>query len=191
MATKKQKKRWSFVIVGVCVLLFFFILSMKWRSTEEEKAMNESDFIEQLAPEAQRLQQQYHVPASITLAQAVLESNFGQSELSAKYHNLFGVKAEVWQPHVTLETKEYNNGEWQTIKARFRVYRSWNASLKDHAKLIAQGTSDNAKRYEDVIKTDNYYEAAQALQNGGYATDPKYAEKLINVIETYQLNRYD
>lgn len=192
MATKKKKKqRWTFVVVVVCLLLLIFIFGMKAFRNEKEQVNDVNAFIETLAPEAEKLQQQYHVPASITLAQAILESDFGKSELSAKYHNLFGVKASLWQPHVTLETKEYEDGVWKTIKARFRVYSSWNASLKDHARLIAQGTDSNARQYEAVLRANNYYEAAQALQDGGYATDPAYANKLINVIETYHLDRFD
>lgn len=189
--TKKQRQ-WTFVIIAIITLGLSYCLICQWMvHRENNNWMSKSAFIETLAPEAQRLQNEYHVPASISLAQAALESDFGHSELSQKYYNLYGIKAAWFEPGVSLATKEYMNGQWIEVKQRFRVYSSWNASMRAHAKLLTKGTEDNPQRYEKVLQAGNYQEAAQALQEAGYATDPNYAQKIIQVIETYQLSRYD
>lgn len=191
--TKKEKKT-AFILTGLGILAIMLFLGIKWFNTydiQEQEAGTHEKFIEQLAPTATQLDHEYNVPASISLAQAILESNWGTSQLSSKYNNLFGVKADFWQPRVKLETKEYENGNWVTVSAYFRVYRSWKASLVDHAKLMVRGTSWNNQQYEKVVQAGNYREAAYALQEAGYATDPSYAEKLIEIIETYHLNQYD
>lgn len=141
---------------------------------------------------AQRLQKQYGVLASVSLAQAMVESDFGQSQLAANYYNLFGVKAEAGDPDgVDLETKEFVNNEWVTIVDRFKVYKSWEDSLIKHAELIFYGTSWNAKQYQAVLEAKDYQSQARGLQSSGYATDPDYAEKLIAMIEEWQLTQYD
>lgn len=170
----------------------FYNVTYKSEPTPVEETKDvKMSFIETIAPTAERLDRQYQVPASIIMAQAILESNFGQSELGAKYHNLFGVKAAPNEPSVSLETKEYTNGEWQTIYAHFKVYKSWEESLTDHTKLMVNGTTWNANQYNAVVNAKTYQEAAQALQSAGYATDPAYAQKLIRVIQMYHLDRYD
>lgn len=128
---------------------------------------------------------------SIILGQAILESNWGKSTLASKYNNLFGIKAYGDQKKVSLETKEFVNEEWITIQGDFKVYDSWEQSMDDHTQLFVQGVDWNPALYEKVITAINYQEAAQALQEAGYATDPGYAQKIIQVIETYQLNQYD
>lgn len=147
-------------------------------------------FIQQVAPEAQAMQNRYHVLASITIAQAILESDWGSSQLASQYHNLFGIKG-TGADSKEMSTKEYTDGKWIVIKGRFKVYDSWDASIKDHTQLMVNGTATNKQNYSKVTQATNYQEAAKALQRAGYATDPDYAKKLISVIQTYHLNRYD
>lgn len=90
-----------------------------------------------------------------------------------------------------LETKEFVNNEWVTIVDRFKVYKSWEDSLIKHAELIFYGTTWNAKQYQAVLEAKDYQSQARGLQSSGYATDPDYAEKLIAVIEEWQLTQYD
>ena len=181
--------KWSLVsIVSLCLLFLFVLFG---RGNSEQQKGSEEAFIASLAPTAQRLQRIYHILPSISLAQACLESQFGQSELARTYHNLYGVKGDQWGQSVNLKTQEYENGVWKTIDARFRVYPSNRASMRDHAKLLAKGTNYNASQYIKVIQATNYREAALALQEAGYATDPTYAQKLIQLIEEYQLYQYD
>ena len=150
-----------------------------------------SDFIADIAPAAQQMQANYGVHASISIAQAILESDWGESELSAVYNNLYGMKGDNPENTVRLMTSEYYNGEWITIQAKFRVYDSWAESIQDHALLFVNGTTWNPNQYAAVLQASTYQEAAQALQDCGYATDPDYAEKLIAVIEQHALYEYD
>lgn len=203
MAKKKWKKqkrkniRWPAVVAGVAVILLAFVFSLKNLSSpftdnqQENEAQSHQQFIERLVPHAQELQDGYGVLPSIILGQAILESNWGKSTLASKYNNLFGIKAYGDQKKVSLETKEFVNEEWITIQGDFKVYDSWEQSMDDHTQLFVQGVDWNSALYEKVITATNYQEAAQALQDAGYATDPGYAQKIIQVIETYQLNQYD
>ncbi|HAP9642457.1 TPA: glycoside hydrolase family 73 protein [Enterococcus faecium] len=203
MAKKKWKKqkrkniRWPAVVAGVAVILLAFVFSLKNLSSpftdnqQENEAQSHQQFIERLVPHAQELQDGYGVLPSIILGQAILESNWGKSTLASKYNNLFGIKAYGDQKKVSLETKEFVNEEWITIQGDFKVYDSWEQSMDDHTQLFVQGVDWNPALYEKVITATNYQEAAQALQDAGYATDLGYAQKIIQVIETYQLNQYD
>lgn len=203
MAKKKWKKqkrkniRWPAVVAGVVVILLAFVFSLKNLSSpftdnqQENEVQSHQQFIERLVPHAQELQDGYGVLPSIILGQAILESNWGKSTLASKYNNLFGIKAYGDQKKVSLETKEFVNEEWITIQGDFKVYDSWEQSMDDHTQLFVQGVDWNPALYEKVITATNYQEAAQALQEAGYATDPGYAQKIIQVIETYQLNQYD
>lgn len=203
MAKKKWKKqkrkniRWPAVVAGVAVILLAFVFSLKNLSSpftdnqQENEAQSHQQFIERLVPHAQELQDGYGVLPSIILGQAILESNWGKSTLASKYNNLFGIKAYGDQKKVSLETKEFVNEEWITIQGDFKVYDSWEQSMDDHTQLFVQGVDWNPALYEKVITATNYQEAAQALQDAGYATDPGYAQKIIQVIEMYQLNQYD
>lgn len=161
------------------------------QETNMTQSQNRTAWLKSMAPYAQLLQQKYGVLASITLAQAAHESNWNASQLSNKYHNFYGIKASSSQPSVTLPTAEYINGKWVTVNARFRVYSSWKASMLDHTLLLVNGTTENPNRYYRVLQAKNYTTAANALYKAGYATDPTYATKLINIIKQYHLDRYD
>ena len=125
--------------------------------------------------------------ASVTIAQAILESGWGSSTLSVKAKNLFGIKAfEDWTgAYTTMDTTEYYNGMRQTVTARFRAYDSFNDSIKDHTKLLL------TERYRTVREASNYKDACYALKNCGYATDPNYPQLLITLIEENNLTQYD
>jgi len=128
---------------------------------------------------------------SITVAQAILESGWGQSILtSAPYYNLFGIKQGTgWQGAiVNMKTSEYVNGKWVTISAPFRAYSSQMASFQDHTKFLLTNS-----RYagNGVINAKNYVNMANGLQAAGYATDPTYASRLINLVERYNLQSLD
>ena len=150
-----------------------------------------TDFVKKVAPYAVVLGKQYGVLPSITIAQAILESNWGTSSLASQYNNYFGIKGEDPSNTKVLETKEYTNGQWITINGRFRVYSDFRESMKDHTKLLVDGTSWNSQQYKQVIQSKNYIDAAVALQTDGYATDPGYTSKIIRIIQKYNLKKYD
>ena len=125
---------------------------------------------------------QYGIPASITLAQGILESGAGRSALSKKSNNHFGIKCHKgW----TGQRVFHDDDELQEC---FRKYKDPKYSFRDHSLFLTQRT-----RYEGLFayKKNDYKSWAKGLRKAGYATDPKYPQKLINIIETYQLYSYD
>lgn len=162
------------------------------RRQEQEKLIRQRKaFIKKIGPIAKQVDKSYDLLPSITIAQACLESNYGQSDLSQKYNNLFGVKGTNPNTSAILTTKEYVKGKWINVKARFQIYDSYEASIRAHARLFQNGTSWNHKQYQHVLAAKDYRKQAKALVTDGYATDPNYADKLINLIEQYGLAKYD
>lgn len=139
-------------------------------------------FIEQIAGYAQKYMRQTKVPASLTIAQAILESNYGKSGLSVHNKNLFGIKGKG----ESYPTKEFVNGQWITVMANFRSYETFEGSIKDHNEMLKR-----MKRYRAVIGEREWRKACQAVAAAGYATDPNYANKLIAIIQANELWKYD
>lgn len=147
------------------------------------------EFINQIGVLAQNDMKNTGVLASLTIAQAILESGWGKSSLSTVGKALFGIKASTsWKGKVyNAKTQEcYDGSTFVTINAAFRAYDSWEESISDHSALLC-----SLSRYKDVIGETDYKKACKAIHSAGYATDPKYADKLINLIETYNLNQFD
>jgi len=132
------------------------------------------------------------VPASIKLAQGILESNAGQSTLARKANNHFGMKCgSQWQGDTYyLEDDDYDESG-RLIKSCFRVYKKEKESYIAHSEFLR----DPRKRYRygDLFKINprDYKAWARGLKAAGYATSPTYAEKLIGIIESYELYQYD
>ena len=126
--------------------------------------------------------------ASLTAAQALIESNKGNSGLTQKANNLFGIKAnKAWKgDYVTMPTKEWVNGQYVTVNAKFRKYSSWEASINDHSKFL----KDN-KRYANLIGVTDYKLACKLIKDDGYATSPTYTKTLTDTIERYKLYEWD
>jgi hypothetical protein len=132
-----------------------------------------------------------HVPASVTVAQAILESNWGRSALAQNANNFFGMKATgtlgndgvVWMP-----TSEYNAaGALYTTVSAFRAYKSLADSTADHDQLLA-----NASRYASAMHVaGDPRQFATLIAQDGYATDPQYASKLIDLMDRYNLYQLD
>jgi flagellum-specific peptidoglycan hydrolase FlgJ len=131
------------------------------------------------------------VPASIKLAQGILESRYGQSELAVHANNHFGMKCGTeWQGNRYCKySPEWSDGKVESQKLGcFRRYDNVAACYKAHSDFLRY-----RKYYKDLFLLSSYdYESwAKGLQKAGYATDPNYAEKLISLIERYQLYQYD
>lgn len=148
------------------------------------------NFIKEIAPSVQK----YNSPilASVRIAQAILESDKGRSELAKNAKNLFGIKAsEPWSGRSYSKVSgEVINGQYGDYRSNFRAYGSWEKSIEDHAKFFTSTTYRENTAYKKAIDAKNYKDQANAL-SGVYATDPIYGEKLINIIETYNLTQYD
>lgn len=144
---------------------------------------NNGEFVTQLSGAARVASQQSGIPHQLIVAQAALESGWGQREIptpdGSRSYNLFGIKAgKSWDgPTTEIATTEYENGAAHKVKAKFRVYGSYLEAISDYVQLIT-----NNPRYANVANANTPEQAAHALQKAGYATDPNYASKLVQVI---------
>jgi flagellum-specific peptidoglycan hydrolase FlgJ len=143
-------------------------------------------FISLIAPGAVAAQQRYGVPASVTIAQAIEESAWGQSSLADRYHNLFGIKGAGPAGSVTLPTREYEDGNWVTVNAQFAVYHNDAQSIAGHAELLA-----TSGYYTRAMADRAHPDAFAHDLTGVYATDPGYGANLIALMKLYNLYQYD
>jgi flagellum-specific peptidoglycan hydrolase FlgJ len=143
-------------------------------------------FISEVAPGALAAQRQYGIPAAVTIAQAIEESTWGQSQLATQYNNLFGIKGTGPAGSVTLPTQEYENGQWVTINAPFRVYSNVAQSITDHTLLLATGSP-----YQQAMADRRSPDTFANDLTGVYATDPTYGSSLISLMRQYNLYRFD
>ena len=123
---------------------------------------------------------------SLTAAQAFIESNKGNSGLTSKANNLFGIKGTYNGHSVTMKTTEYYNGKAVRVDAPFRKYPSWAESIADHSDLF-----NRLNRYKNLRGETNYKVACVNVQKDGYATSPTYSNTLISTINRYKLYEWD
>ena len=140
------------------------------------------DYIDKYSDIAIKEMKRTGVPASITLAQGILESNAGQSVLATKGNNHFGIKCHNDWKGKTMKMDD------NAPKECFRVYPNAEASFRDHSDFLR--SRDRYKSLFELKQTD-YKGWARGLKKAGYATDPGYADKLITLIEDYELYRFD
>jgi flagellar protein FlgJ len=141
------------------------------------------DFVSTMAAPAKAAERLSGVPARLILGQAALESGWGQREIRDENgrtsYNLFGIKAgESWKGKVVnVMTTEYENGVAKKVMQPFRAYNSYAEAFTDYARLIG-----DSPRYDAVAQARDEVDAARKIQAAGYATDPRYADKLIGVM---------
>lgn len=154
----------------------------------------QSDFLRMAIPAAQAAQRKYGVPASVTIAQAILESSnalgWGRSQLAVEANNFFGIKAtDTKNPehYIELPTHEYLQNHIELIEAKFARYEDAAESLDAHARLLAV-----AKRYEPCMYAAKDPELfCMRLQQCGYSTNPGYAVTLQKLIKEFDLAQFD
>ncbi|MGJ3920718.1 LysM peptidoglycan-binding domain-containing protein [Limosilactobacillus mucosae] len=144
------------------------------------------NFIESVAQGAINGWTKYGVLPSVTVAQAILESGWGQSALSTQAHNLFGIKGSYNGQYVTMQTREVYNGQSYYIYDNFRKYANNSESVEDHGNFLYSNS-----RYANLLGDQSYASVARKLQADGYATDPSYASSLIKLVEMYNLTQLD
>ena len=152
--------------------------------TQEQKI-----FVEKIGSYAATDMQKSGVLASLTIAQAILESGWGKSGLTVHGNALFGIKATAsWKGKVYngLTQECFDGVRMTAVSACFRAYDSWADSIADHSALLT-----GAARYKAVIGERDYKKACAAIKAAGYATDPAYTQKLIVLIEQNDLARFD
>ncbi|RBT46561.1 peptidoglycan DD-metalloendopeptidase family protein [Enterococcus hirae] len=159
-----------------------------------EKDESVESFIRKIGESARKIGQENDLYASVMIAQAILESASGQSQLAqAPNYNLFGIKGTHNGKGVSFATQEdLGDGTLYTTQATFRQYENYEDSLNDYAQLLKEGLTGNSHFYDGVWKTNaKTYQEATKFLTGRYATDTSYDKKLNGLIETYDLTKYD
>ena len=189
----------TLIIIGmvVCISSLYNITKKLeeniMKSSEYKISEEKIEFIKAIKAGAIYNYEEYGILPSITVAQAILESGWGQSKLSKDSNNIFGIKADnSWDGEsIEVMTSENYNDK---IKAKFRKYNSITDSIKDHGKFLSEN-----KRYEEngLFNSKNYKKQAQALEDAGYSTKKDkygnriYADMLIDIIQKYNLEKLD
>lgn len=140
--------------------------------------------------------------ASVSLAQFILESGYGKSELAVNANNVFGMKKSLsgntWGGSVwdgvsvyAKKTSEWDGEKYVAVTADFRKYPDVEASIADHSAYLLGAMNGKVKRYEGLKGCADYGKAVQIIKDGGYATSPDYVEKLCSIIEKWGLTKWD
>jgi hypothetical protein len=169
----------------ISAIALFRTITIHWGG----EIVNPQDFIKQVAPMAVVVYKHHRLSAALQIAQACLESGFGAH---APGNNLFGIKADPsWKGQtITLPTWEFLGGHWVPMEAKFRAYPTMGDSIVDHAKFLLYVNPGQTNRYANLVGAP-YEQACRLIQQDGYATDPRYADKLLSIIRTYHLDQYD
>ena len=165
------------------------------------KGLDHEAFIEYVGTLAKADMKKTGILASITIAQSILESAWGQSELSLKANNLFGMKASLsgnswgseWDGKIYAKysPEEMKDGSVQQFLSDFRAYDDPAKSIKDHSDYLCRAKKGSELRYKGLKGETDYKKAIQIIKDGGYATDSGYVNKIIDIIEKYDLDIWD
>ena len=184
VTTKKKKQKVTIVEPKPEKLPSVKQLQHVRKLERNKKSLNKHtlQYVRKYAPLAVLEMHEYKIPASITLAQGILESGNGRSELASKSNNHFGIKCHTGWKGQKVYHDDDEKGEC------FRKYKYVQTSYKDHSKFLT-----TRRRYAGLFKLrkTDYKGWAKGLKKAGYATDKKYPKKLIRIIETYELYEFD
>lgn len=157
-----------------------------------EEESPQTEFIQLIAPAAILIAEKNGIYPSVMLAQASLESSWGESSLAQEYNNLMGTKGSWNGESITVSTREDINGESVYIDAGFSVYGSWIDSLARYGLLMSEGLEWDANYYSGTWRENAAsYKDATAWLQGRYATDSAYESKLNATIQSFNLDQYD
>ena len=167
------------------------------------KNLSEADVIEKVGPLFTADQKKTGILASVSLAQFILESGYGKSELAQNANNCFGMKKSLsgntWGNSTwdgvsiyTKKTQEQNpDGSYETITADFRKYPCVEDSIADHSAYLLGAMNGSRKRYDGIAGMTDYKAVVQLIKDGGYATSLSYVQNLCGIIERWNLTQYD
>ncbi len=160
------------------------LLNLK-KTALKPRPANVTAFVNKTLNDAKLIKNTYRIPVSILVAQAALESGWG---MYVKDNAYFGIKAHGTSAQTTsFKTTEFVNGKQISITDLFRSYADFKEAAEDYGKFLTSNT-----RYSQAFQyVNDPYKFAEQLQAAGYATDPRYAEKLKTIISTYFLDEYD
>ena len=172
------------------------------QSAVRDKDIEKSKFIKKVGPIARENYKRTGILASVTMAQAILESGWGQSSLAKNGNNLFGMKVNLsgnnwagsaWDGVNAYKkgTYEYGSGGRYRITAKFRKYSCIEDSIEDHSAYLLNAKNGSRKRYAGLTATTSYKKQLQIIRKGGYATSGSYVSQLCRVIQTYNLTKWD
>ena len=150
--------------------------------------MTNKEFIETIGRAAVAEYERFKILPSLTIAQAILESNWGKSLLSQKAFNFFGMKAGTGWKGATYNSKTQEQtkaGQAFTVNAAFRAYPNVQAGIRGYYVFL------QFPRYQNLKGVSDYKQACRLIKADGWATDVRYTEKLISLIEKYGLDKYD
>ena len=168
--------------------------------TYNTRNWTESYFIRKIGKLARKDMKKTGILASVTVAQAILESGYGTSSLGMEAHNLFGMKAmlsnnswkSAWKGDTFVKkTMEYLGGKWYTITDTFRAYDTFEESIADHSAYLSYAKNGKRLRYAGVVGNKNYEKTIKIIKAGGYATAPTYVTRICEIIKQYNLTKYD
>ncbi|MGP6140259.1 GW dipeptide domain-containing protein [Jeotgalibaca sp. A127] len=159
---------------------------------EDKEFATSAEFVKHLAGYASQVAPEYGLYSSVMVAQAALESGYGQSGLAELGNNLFGIKGTYEGNSIVMRTWEEVNGEVIWINAHFRLYPSYYESLVDNADLLKNGLYYTPDFYKGTwVENTKSYKDSTAWLTGRYATDSSYGTKLNSIIEYWDLTEYD
>ena len=173
-------------------LLFAFLFVSCLAAFGRAQSIDYYDYIERYKKIAVREMERAGIPASISLAQALLESNAGKSELAQKAHNHFGIKCHSdWTGKSYLKKDDEYDESGNLKKSCFRRYKKAEDSYIAHSEFLRDPNRANRYGFLFFLNTGDYRRWARGLKLAGYATSGNYDDKLINIIETYELFKLD
>lgn len=166
------------------------------------KNLSEAEVIAKVGPLFTADQKKRGILASVSLAQFILESGYGKSELAQNANNCFGMKKSLsgntWSGSVwdgksiyTKKTQEEENGQMITITADFRKYSKVEDSIADHSAYLLGAKNGSKLRYDGLKGCSDYKKAVQIIKDGGYATSSSYVSSLCSIVERWKLTQYD
>lgn len=170
------------------------ILTLKEKKNASQSAtrstqLRQSNFLKKVGPLARADYQRTGILASVTLAQAILESGWGRSSLAKKSNNLFGI---------TKGRSMWKGGGWDGSSSsatksgtRFRKYSCIEDSISDHSAYLRNCKNGRHKRYAGITKTKSYRKQFQIIRKGGYCTSSSYVSQLCHIVKRYHLTKYD
>lgn len=183
----------SVFMIIVCVICGISACTRHRRPSEPAEnnyglSRKQLEFIEELGNASQKNYSKYGILPSMTVAQAILESGWGESELSALYYNFFGMRADSTYTgeKVTLRTGEEIDGVLIKMDGDFRAYDSFEEGIEGYYDFIT-----GYERYSNLIWETDYKTACYMIKEDGWATASNYSECLIDIIESYDLTRFD
>lgn len=178
-----------YIFIGI-VIIFGITVFKSEKNSEPTYGLTRKqlDFIEKVGESAQKNYDKYGILPSMTVAQAILESGWGESELSALYYNFFGMRADSTYTGktVVLRTGEEIDGVIIGMNGEFRAYDSFEEGIEGYYQFIT-----GYERYSNLIWETDYHIACEKIKEDGWATASNYSECLIDIIESYNLVRFD